>query len=57
MHLKLGVWDQSLEPEYSRLFGSFFVNFSKNSIKLPVAAKVIFISCCCLYVLSVSLEK
>lgn len=35
----------------------FLLIFKKNSIKLPVAAKVIFISCCCLYVLSVSLEK
>lgn len=35
MHLKLGVWDQSLEPEYSRLFGSFFVNFKKKFYQAP----------------------
>lgn len=35
MHVKLSVWDQSLEPEYSCLFVLFFVTFFKNSIKLP----------------------
>ena len=35
MHVKLSVWDQSLEPECSCLFVLFFVTFFKNSIKLP----------------------